>query len=1408
MKMVKRLVQILVFSMLISSIFPYNLSVSHASDSGQSGTNYGLKAEYYKNSGPSEFRFEDLVTTVVDPYINFSSLEGAFMTLVGQNNHVNVRWTGQITPQFSEDYTFWMIGDNGFRLWIDNKLVIDHWVADWDKEQTSSPISLSAGQKYNIKVEYFENDGGSNLFLRWGSKSVPKQIVPALAFTLPVGFENSGPISGSVFPDGLHAEFTFSEALAELGSNAREQLSANVLGKNWPIKSAALKQGDPATIHIEFEYPMYYQDAPMANIGYTGGGALVYAASSLPVKDFYLAIKNDSTYQIETPWASQVDLNNPLPEYPRPQMVRDQWLSLNGKWEFQPAKVGDTLPTGQKLNEDIIVPFAVESRLSGLQRQEQLMWYKRSFTVPQNWNGQRVKLNFGAVDYEANVYLNGTKVGSHKGGFTSFSFDITDQLRAGDNELIVHVLDYTDTKGDQIKGKQTVVQPGGIWYTSVSGIWQTVWLEPVADASIDRMDMVPDIWKGELKLSVDTINGAGKTVEAVALKNGVEVGRISGNANEELLLPVPDARWWTPDDPFLYDLKVTVKDGGTVVDKVDSYFGMREVKLGKVDGIQRPLLNGKFVFQMGTLDQGYWPDGLYTAPTDAALRYDIEAEKRMDMNMIRKHIKIEPARWYYWADKLGLLVWQDMPSGTSRDVSAQPQFYKEFNEMIKQLQNSPSIIVYVVFNEGWGQFDNGGDYTREAIAHAQKADPTRLINGVTGWYDAGGGENESKAGHFLDWHRYPSPDSPTPSEYRAATLGEYGGLGLRVPGHEFSPLIVYSELLMNNKEELTDKYISYINMVKKLKDKPGLSAAVYTQISDVEYEINGLLSYDRKVEKVDFARVAAAHRELIGNSNKSDLMNTINAAKQMRDKAIIGDGPGQYKQQVIDDFSAAIVSAQAVYDNEQITMDGIKEAIAGLNTAVKQFRDKINNPLPFIEKFNDLNAEGWTTYGGEWSAASGAYTVINGEGFKAIAKDTNFQDFTYETDISISASPNLANAGVIFRVNNPTVGSDNLQGYYAGITLSGRVQLGRLDNNWTELGNEVAPPISVDTVYRLKVVAKGPNIDVYVNNTHVVSAVDNTFTEGAIGLRTYKANATFDNIHVTEMEDVVIPIESIVINGDSEITTSGGTLQLTAQVSPSNATNPVVAWSVENGTGNATINESGLLTAMSNGTVTVKATAKDDSGVVGTKAVVISGQTKPSSSITLDGAGIVKAGSMFTVKLGVSSVANSVYASDITLNYNTDLFEFKQVSSATDGIELVEYTDDGKGSIRMVLASIGNENQSKQELPLVNIVFKAKGSPNSTGKISVSKAIMADGEGNETEATSAELAVSIEGTESDGDLNHDGKFSIGDLAIIASHYGKDSSSPDWNVARAADLNGDNKVDIEDLSKMAQKILNL
>lgn len=385
-------------------------------------------------------------------------------------------------------------------------------------------------------------------------------------------------------------------------------------------------------------------------------------------------------------------------------------MNLNGEWEFQAAKASDALPTGQTLKEKILVPFASESILSGIHRTESLMWYKRSFTIPDSWSGQRVKLNFGAVDYLATVYVNGQLAGSHKGGFTAFSLDITDQLKTGQNELIVKVLDNTDTGEDQAVGKQTVKKLGGIWYTSSSGIWQTVWMEPVAAAHIDKLDMVPDITNQVLKLKVAASGVQGETVEAIASANGQVVGTATGAPGTEISIPVPNARLWSPDDPFLYDLKVTIKNGAQSVDQVNSYFGMREIKTGLVDGVMRTLLNGKSIFMMGPLDQGYYPDGIYTAPTEEALQFDLATIKRIGMNTVRKHIKIEPARWYYWADKMGLLVWQDMPSledrqgnkGSDISQAAKTQWLKEYKEMVDQLQSTPSIVTWTVFNEGWG----------------------------------------------------------------------------------------------------------------------------------------------------------------------------------------------------------------------------------------------------------------------------------------------------------------------------------------------------------------------------------------------------------------------------------------------------------------------------------------------------------------------------------------------------------------------------------------------------------------------------------------------------------------------------------------------------------------------------------
>jgi hypothetical protein len=511
----------------------------------------------------------------------------------------------------------------------------------------------------------------------------------------------------------------------------------------------------------------------------------------------------------------------------------------------------------------ILVPFPVESALSGVRRQllpTQLLYYKRKFTPPELKDGKRLLLHFGAVDWETKVYINGKLVGTHRGGYDAFSFDITDFVRAGrDNEIVVVVFDPT---GGQ-RGKQNLASmfnPGGIMYTPCSGIWQTVWLEPVPACRIEELEITPDVDKSVLRLKVG-IKGLAKVamVEAVALDGTKEVARARttapGEPGAELVLPIRNAHLWTPDDPFLYGLKVTVDK-----DAVTSYFGMRKIALGKDDkGITRMLLNGKFVFQVGVLDQGFWPDGIYTAPTDEALRFDVAMMRKLGLNMARKHVKVEPARWYYWCDKLGLLVWQDMPSGdvslgNTKDKDGEAlrpeigrQFKAELKAMIQQHRNHPSVIMWVVFNEGWGQHD-----TARLTQYVKELDLTRLVSNASGWHDR-------RCGDIVDLHKYPGPGCPPPEPARAAVLGEFGGLGLPVAGHVWTEKS-WGYRNMASQEALTRNYVELWRKVWQLKEDPGLSAAVYTQWTDVEAECNGLLTYDRKLVKVDARQAADAHR--------------------------------------------------------------------------------------------------------------------------------------------------------------------------------------------------------------------------------------------------------------------------------------------------------------------------------------------------------------------------------------------------------------------------------------------------------------------------------------------------------------------------------------------------------------------
>lgn len=568
-----------------------------------------------------------------------------------------------------------------------------------------------------------------------------------------------------------------------------------------------------------------------------------------------------------TRWADDIDPETPLPEYPRPQMKRSQWKNLNGQWKYAIVPALETMP--RQWDGNILVPFGIESALSGVKKRvgpDNRLWYRHSFSVPGDWKGEEIKLHFGAVDWRAQVWVNGHKVGGHDGGYTSFSFDITGALNEeGEQQLTVAVWDPTDD-GFQPRGKQ-VRDPRGIWYTPTTGIWQTVWLEPVPKSSIADLKMTPDIDNGQLKLNVETDgtgNGDEYTLRATAFDGDTEAGRVEGKPGYELQLPVQDMKLWSPDHPFLYDLKVALYRNGQKVDEVDSYFGMREIRLGQgEDGYTRLFLNDEPLFHFGLLDQGFWPDGIYTAPTDAALKYDIKVTRDLGYNMIRKHVKVEPNRWYYWADKMGILVWQDMPNGdrhigpNDEDINRVAQsaydYKHELKEMIDEFYNHPSIVTWVPFNEGWGQFQ-----TEQVAQMVSRLDPSRLVDAPSGWADRG-------VGDMYDIHSYPGPDMPETEDDRAAILGEFGGEALVVKDHlwiqDFSKAPSHYET-SQSADELHKTYKNLLTELMKLKAK-GLAGAVYTQTTDVESEVNGIMTYDRARIKFDEEQLRQLHQRLI-----------------------------------------------------------------------------------------------------------------------------------------------------------------------------------------------------------------------------------------------------------------------------------------------------------------------------------------------------------------------------------------------------------------------------------------------------------------------------------------------------------------------------------------------------------------
>ena len=567
---------------------------------------------------------------------------------------------------------------------------------------------------------------------------------------------------------------------------------------------------------------------------------------------------------IRTPWADQVDPSAPLPEYPRPLMQRTDWMNLNGLWDYAVRKAGE--PFG-KADGRILVPYCIESSLSGVGRTvavDEYLWYHRTFSLPKSWKGNRVLLHFGAVDWKADIWVNDVKAGSHTGGYTPFSIDITDALKSGENSLTVRVWDGTDT-GFQPRGKQ-VRKPSGIWYTSVTGIWQTVWLEPVPEQHIRNLRTTPDLDAGCIRVLAEGVDRG--VVEVSLSADGRRVASARALAGSEVEIPVPGARLWTPDDPYLYDLEVSLIHDGKTLDRVKSYCAMRKVGVtsGK-DGILRLTLNDKPIFMYGPLDQGWWPDGLYTAPTDEALAFDVQKTKDWGFNLIRKHVKVEPARWYYHCDRLGILVWQDMPSGDLhgswqntrwyqgtefvRSADSEACYRKEWREIMDYLYSQPCIVAWVPFNEGWGQFK-----TLEITAWTKQHDPSRLVN------SASGGNHFLGAGDILDLHNYPQPDMYLYDANRVNVLGEYGGIGLPVEGHLWTPDRNWGYVKFASPKEVTDEYVKYARQLKEMVAR-GFSAAIYTQTTDVEIEVNGLMTYDRRVDKVEIPRIREINQQVI-----------------------------------------------------------------------------------------------------------------------------------------------------------------------------------------------------------------------------------------------------------------------------------------------------------------------------------------------------------------------------------------------------------------------------------------------------------------------------------------------------------------------------------------------------------------
>ncbi len=569
--------------------------------------------------------------------------------------------------------------------------------------------------------------------------------------------------------------------------------------------------------------------------------------------------------ELKTRWTDKVDYNCPLPEYPRPQLVRNEWQNLNGRYEYAITGLTEKIP--DKFDGEIIVPFAPECYLSGVCKTiepDNYLWYRKKFVLKDSFAGKNVMLNFGAVDWKCKVYINSELAAEHTGGYTPFSVDITSYLVDGENELIVQVYDPTETNW-QDRGKQ-VRKSVGFWYTATSGIWQTVWLEPVNDIYIKSLKMTPDIDTSTIRIS--TVFDGEATVKAI-IKDSEKIIFAGEIDKDNALIEIKKMKLWSPEDPFLYDVAIALcDDSGEIIDAVSSYFGMRKFSIGYDDkAIPRLFLNNKPYFQNGLLDQGYWSDGGMTAPCDDALIFDIKAMKDLGFNMLRKHIKVEPHRWYYHCDRLGMIVWQDMVCGAEKIdnfvVGFLPNIgitklkddkYKLFRvpqeecrrehekavyETIDNLYNFTSIGCWVPFNEAWGQFD-----AKRIGKEIKSYDPSRIVDHASGWHDQGGPELNSE-------HRYIVPVTMRKNDGRPFVLSEFGGYSRKIENHMWNSLKSFGYIMFRSKESLTKAYKHLFEHQIIPKIEKGLSATVYTQVSDVEFEVNGIYTYDRELIKID-----------------------------------------------------------------------------------------------------------------------------------------------------------------------------------------------------------------------------------------------------------------------------------------------------------------------------------------------------------------------------------------------------------------------------------------------------------------------------------------------------------------------------------------------------------------------------